>query len=80
MPLPYRVDRDPSVVVPIEDVEKGIAPSHAALADISLDNANIWYEVGYAQASPAPLVVICTPDREGFPRLEPLRSQKMRHE
>ncbi|HEU5411664.1 MAG TPA: hypothetical protein VFU57_11630, partial [Candidatus Acidoferrales bacterium] len=56
---PYRVDRDPSVAVPIDDIEKGIRESEICLADITTDNPNVWYEVGFAFANSKPVVLIC---------------------
>ena len=63
----YRVDRDPGVVVLIDEIEKGISNSVAVVADITIDNPNIWYEVGYARAADKPLVMICSIQRERFP-------------
>jgi predicted transcriptional regulator len=65
--LAYRVDRDPGVVVPIDEIECGIRESIAVVADISLDNPNIWYEVGYARAADKPMVLICSSKRVIFP-------------
>jgi hypothetical protein len=48
---PYRVDRDPSVSIPINDIEKGIRDAAVCFADITLDNPNVWFELGYALAS-----------------------------
>lgn len=48
---PYRVDNDPSVSVPIEDIQDGIRKATACLVDITLDNPNVWFELGYALAS-----------------------------
>ena len=48
---PYRVDRDPGVTIPIEDIQSGIESSRACLADITADNPNVWFELGYAIAS-----------------------------
>ena len=59
----YRIDEDKSVSVPIEDIEQQIEESEICLADITLDNANIWYEVGYAFANNKPVVMICTKPR-----------------
>ncbi|MFO0580302.1 MAG: hypothetical protein U1A78_40535 [Polyangia bacterium] len=56
---PYRVDRDPSVTIPIEDIEKNIRDSDICLADISLNNPNVWYEVGYALASRKEVILTC---------------------
>jgi len=59
----YRVDEDHSVTVPIDSIEQNIRTSEICLADITLDNANIWYEVGYAFASNRPVVMICAKSR-----------------
>ena len=60
---PYRVDRDPGVEVPIESIEDGIRNSTICLADITLDNPNVWYELGYAFASGRSVVLICGDER-----------------
>jgi len=60
----YRVDEDPSVTVPIETIEKEISRSAICLADITEDNPNVWYELGYAIASECPTVLICHVQRE----------------
>jgi len=60
---PYRVDLDPSATVLIEDIENGISNSEICLADITLDNPNIWYEVGFALANQKPVVMICAEPR-----------------
>ena len=64
----YRVDNDPSVSVPIEDIETGIRESSACLADISTDNPNVWFEVGAAIAHGKVLILVCSSERgERFP-------------
>jgi hypothetical protein len=60
---PYRVDRDPHVVVPIEDIENGIRTSELCLADITTDNPNVWFEVGFAIASRKGIVLLCAETR-----------------
>ena len=60
---PYRVDRDPSVDVPIEDIERGIEGSGVCLAEISTDNPNVWYELGYAIAMKRAVVLVCSDER-----------------
>lgn len=60
---PYRVDRDPSVTIPIEDIQSGIESSRACLADITTDNPNVWFELGYAIASQCEVVLICSDER-----------------
>jgi hypothetical protein len=65
---PYRVDRDPRVSVPIEEIEAGIRVSDACLADITKDNPNVWYELGYAIASQKEVVLVCSKERNSrFP-------------
>lgn len=61
---PYRVDQDPSARVVIEEIERGIAASHACLAEISTDNPNVWYELGYAIASNRDVVLVCSDERK----------------
>src|ERR1039458_1328688 len=60
---PYRVDEDPNATVVIEDVETGIRESKICLADITPDNPNVWYEVGFALANGKPGVLICAEPR-----------------
>jgi hypothetical protein len=59
----YRVDRDPRVSIPIEEIEAGIRASDACLADITKDNPNVWYELGYAIASQKEVVLVCSKER-----------------
>ena len=59
----YRVDEDPSAEIPIEAIEKGIRESAICLADITLDNPNVWYELGFAIASQRPVVMACATER-----------------
>ena len=57
---PYRVDCDPAVVIPIEDIEEGIRRADLCLADISLPNPNVWFEVGFSIAAAKPVVLVCS--------------------
>jgi hypothetical protein len=59
----YRVDYDPSVEIPIDSIEQGIRESSIVLADITIDNPNVWYELGYAYALRRPVVMICSEER-----------------
>lgn len=63
----YRVDRDPSVSIPIDEIEDGIRNAEVCLADISQDNPNVWFEVGFAIASRKPLCLICDTKKDRFP-------------
>ena len=62
---PYRVDRDPAVDVPIDAIESGIRVAAVCLADITTDNPNVWYELGFAFASGRPVVMACSDERTG---------------
>ena len=64
---PYRVDLDPAVSIPIHEIERKIRDSDCCLADISADNPNVWYEVGYAFACGKVVVLICDSGRTAFP-------------
>ncbi len=61
---PYRVDRDPTVSVPIEKIEKEIQSSRMCLAEITSDNPNVWFELGYAIAARKDVVLVCSKERE----------------
>ncbi len=60
---PYRVDRDPTVSIPIEDIEKGIKNSEICFAEITTDNPNVWFELGFALAIPKNVVMVCSDER-----------------
>ena len=64
---PYRVDKDASVEILIDMIEKRIRDSAICLVDISEDNPNVWFELGYALASNKPTCLICSEDRAKFP-------------
>jgi hypothetical protein len=64
----YRIDKDLSVRVPIDDIEKGISDSAICFAEITLDNPNVWYELGYAFACNKDVVMVSSDERQGkFP-------------
>lgn len=60
---PYRVDQDPKVSIPIQDIESGIRQARVCLAEITLDNPNVWFELGYAIACKKEVVLICADTR-----------------
>lgn len=65
---PYRVDQDPKVSIPIQDIEAGIRDSRICLAEITEDNPNVWFELGYAIACRKEVVLICSAQRKAtFP-------------
>lgn len=59
----YRVDRDPSVEIPIDQIEAGIRNADTCVADITVDNPNVWFELGYAIACNKDVVLICSAER-----------------
>jgi len=61
---PYRVDQDPKVEIPIDAIEQGIRDAAICLADITTDNPNVWYELGYAFAAGKPVVMVCSDERK----------------
>jgi hypothetical protein len=59
----YRVDEDPAVDIPIDDIERGIREAEVCLAEITTDNPNVWFELGYAIAARKELVLVCSNER-----------------
>lgn len=59
----YRVDRDNSATVLIQAIEENIRRSSVCLADITTDNPNVWFELGYAMAINRPVVMVCGEER-----------------
>lgn len=57
---PYKVDDDPSVNVPIESIAQQIRNSSFCFAEISEDNPNVWYELGYAISSGLGFCIVCS--------------------
>jgi len=60
---PYRVDRDPAASIPIEHIEAGIRAAVVCIADITEDNPNVWFELGYAIAARTDVVLVCSDRR-----------------
>lgn len=60
---PYRVDRDPAANDLLDAIKTGMAGSAAFLADITLDNPNVWYELGNAMSAELPFCVCCSEER-----------------
>lgn len=46
----YRVDEDNEVEIPISTIEKKIVSASFVIAEITTDNPNVWFELGYALA------------------------------
>ena len=64
---PYRVDEDSGASIPIFEVENRIARADVCFADISVDNPNVWCEVGLAIAHNKDLCLICAKSRGKLP-------------
>ena len=61
----YRVDQDPGTEKLIDSIEAEIRNATICLADITTDNPNVWYELGYAFAVGRSVVLVCSTEREG---------------
>ena len=57
---PYRVDRDEGAVIPVETLHEEIRSATICLADITTQNPNVMYELGFAIASGKDVVMICS--------------------
>jgi hypothetical protein len=64
---PYRVDQDVKVEIPINDIEKGIKSADVCFAEISLDNPNVWFELGFAISAQRDVLMVCSKERSSFP-------------
>lgn len=65
---PYRVDHDPSSQVPIDTIASEIDAAIICLADVSTNNPNVWFELGFAIARRKDVILLCSDEREGpFP-------------
>lgn len=49
--------------MPIDAIEEGIRNAAVCLADITTDNPNVWYELGFAFAAGRPVVMVCSNER-----------------
>ena len=58
---PYRVDEhyEPDQLLRINVIYKEIQNALVCLADISMNNPNVWYEFGFADGKEIPVVLIC---------------------
>ena len=62
--VPYRVDEDyDAVKLKIQTIREEIEKSAVCLAEISEDNPNVWYELGFADGHDVPVVLICEKDK-----------------
>ena len=61
---PYRVDRDPAVSIPINQIESGIRDAAICFAEVTTDNPSVWFELGFAIAEQKEVVLVCSEERE----------------
>ena len=62
--VPYRVDQDyDAMKLKIQTIWEEIEKSAVCLAEISEDNPNVWYELGFADGHDVPVVLICEKDK-----------------
>ena len=62
--VPYRVDQDyDAMKLKIQTIREEIEKSAVCLAEISEDNPNVWYELGFADGHDVPVVLICEKDK-----------------
>jgi len=59
----YRVDEDCASVIPIESIHTKIRESIVCIAEITTDNPNVWYELGYALALEKNVIILCSEER-----------------
>ena len=64
---PYRVDRDPQAVIPIETLHAEIKSATVCVADITTRNPNVMYELGYAVAAEKDVIIISGPSADKYP-------------
>lgn len=55
----YKVDRDPYVEIAVSVIEERIRDATLVIAEISVDNPNVWFELGYAMALEKPVIMLC---------------------
>ena len=63
--IPLRIDRLHHSEDLILDIKINIKSATICLADITIDNPNVWFELGYAYASNKKVVLICSSERQG---------------
>ncbi|MGI9296266.1 MAG: hypothetical protein ACR2QC_00015 [Gammaproteobacteria bacterium] len=67
--IAYRVDEDKGASVITQKIEEEIRNAHICFADISEDNPNVWYEVGFAFACGKQVVIVCDKERREMNKL-----------
>ena len=67
--IAYRVDHDPYVEIAVSAIEEKIRDATVVVAEISVDNPNVWFELGYAMALEKKIIMLCDANSRlnGFP-------------
>ncbi|ABZ94608.1 conserved hypothetical protein [Leptospira biflexa serovar Patoc strain 'Patoc 1 (Ames)'] len=60
---PYRVDQDINSIIPIDEINDNIRDASVCLADITIDNPNVWFELGLAIAYGKDTILVCSEER-----------------
>lgn len=60
---PYRMDLDNTVDIPFYRMEERIERASLIIAEITTDNPNVWYELGYALALRKEVIMVCSDER-----------------
>ena len=53
------MDRDPYVEIAVSAIEEKIRDATIVVAEISVDNPNVWFELGYAMALDKTVIMLC---------------------
>lgn len=61
---PYRIDNDPSVSIPIDEIQKNIKDARIVFAEITENNPNVWFELGFAIALNKEVILVCSDERK----------------
>ncbi len=61
---PYRIDEDLSIDIPIAEIHTQIKNAVACFVEITTDNPNVWYELGFAIALEKPVCIVCSDERK----------------
>ena len=61
---PYRVDEDYGAEIPINTIAEKISFASLVIAEITTNNPNVWFELGYSLALYKPTILICSDERE----------------
>ena len=56
---PQRADKILGLQPVIQKIEEAIMQASICIAEVSTDNLNVWFELGYALANNRPVVILC---------------------